>query len=241
MRFDPSVLVATIVCACLLQADAAGAADDVVVEVVTVAPEFDQVPLHLPGSGVALNSRSVYVEGLLIGFVGDLLPLDQGENQITLTVRSSACRDKEKFDLTLDVAESEIEVVGKRLGSSCRQLVSWDGPEITLEQGKGSYFRIVLQEPKTRKIDARGVAPAMAGPVRHVRLSFRSEPPGSEIWLNDEKLDYRTNTRLSVPYAENMEDEKRFLVRQQGLVNCYGTIALPADAADVECIHRDVK
>ena len=186
--------------------------DDVIVQVIAAGSGFGEARLHLPASGVALTSGSSTVEGLLIGFVGDFVPLAREKHEIRISGYGEPCFD-ESFFLTLDIQATAIVVTDKRLRSSCRRLVSWEDPTITPVSGAGRYFRIALQPPVTRPIKAAGVAPAMASTIRHVRVAFTSEPPGSEIYVNDDRLEYRTNIRLGVTSMADIEDEKRFPIR----------------------------
>lgn len=219
---------------------AAEGAEDQVTHIVAGESSFDGARLHLPGTGTALTQDGVYVEGLLVGFVGDYIPFDLGTNEIRISDYGEPCNG-ESFFIGLDVQPDGIDVAEKRLRSSCREIVTWEDPAITLVESDPPHYAIELTEPVTRPIEAPGVAPAMASTVSYVRVNFDSEPPGSQIYVNDEKLDFRTDVRLSVPYMDDIEDEKRWLIRQEGLVNCYGTIAVPMQDATARCMHRDVR
>jgi hypothetical protein len=223
---------------CFFHATSAQAADDVVVHI-TDNSFFDGWRLHLPAQATVTRVGKITIEGQLIGFVGDYLPLFMGEREIRI---SDGRRDLlESFFLTLRVDRTGVKVAKKRLRSNTREIVSWKDPKIIKVQGgNGTYFSIVLTTPVLRDIDGVDVLAAMAGPTAHFGLNIKSTPPGSEIYLNSEKQDYPTNTNLSVVYMKG-ETEKRWLIRNRGLVNCYGAIRLPTRAATVDCIHRDVR
>jgi hypothetical protein len=220
--------------------DAAEEATDQVTHVVAGDSSFGGARLHLPAEGTALTQGGLWVEGLFVGFVGDYIPFVFGSNEIRISDYDEPCHD-ESFFIVLDVQPDGIDVASKRLRSSCRVIVSWEDPTITLVESDPPHYAIALAEPVTQPIEAAGVAPAMASTVSYVRVAFESEPRGSEIYVNDEKLDFRTNARLSVPFMDDTETEKRWLIRQEGLVNCYGTIAVPARDATARCDHRDVR
>lgn len=219
---------------------AAQDAEDHVAHILAGESSFDGARLHLPASGAALTEAGTHVEGLLVGFVGDYIPFAFGLNEIRISDYGEPCYN-ESFFIVLDVQPDGIRVAEKRLRSSCRKLVAWEDPTITLVKSDPPHYAIELAQPVTEQIERPIVAPAMAGTVSHVRVDFESEPPGSEIYVNGEKLDFRTDIRLSVPYMDDAEEEKRWLIRQEGLVNCYGIIAVPAQDATAQCLHRDVR
>lgn len=210
---------------------------DQVVHILSDSGMFSNIQMFLPGEGIALVD-GISVEGMLVGFEGDFLPLVYGENELRLPP-ADADESYESFFVTFHVDSAGISVGEKRLRSASREIVSWEDPEILETKGKGTYNRIIIPEPVLRDVERGAVLPAMWGPTKILRLTLRSEPPGSEIYINNEKLDFLTPKRLSVPFMEG-EDEKRFLIRQVGLVNCYGLVKLPQRDAEVSCLHRDV-
>ena len=224
---------------CCLHSGASHSAEDVVVHITSEPSFFTGWRLHLPAHEELADSRQVAIEGQLIGFEGDYLPLSMGENQIRLS-DGPVEAGTESFFITLLVSEPGITVVDTRLRSTLREIVSWEDPEISQVQGSESFFQVRIKNPTLRTTGDAEIAPAMAGIVKMIRLSLKSIPQGSEIYLNNEEQSYSTNTKLSVPYMDG-EREKRYLIRNKGLVNCYGAVRLPRESAEVECKHRNVR
>ncbi len=224
---------------CFFHATYSQSAEDVVVHIYTEQSFFKGWRLHLAALEQVTDTRQVSVEGQLIGFEGDYLPLSMGEHEIRLS-DGPVEAGLESFFLLLSVRKTGITVVKKRLRSETREIITWEDPVIYLGQGSGSFYQVVLKTPILRDIDGAEVAPAMAGFTKHIRMSIKSNPQGSEIYLNNEKLEPLTNIRLSVPYLDG-ENEKRYLIRNPGLVNCYGAVRLPRTDAKLECNHRDVR
>ncbi len=236
----PRKWAAWLMLAAMTMPAAAQEAEDQVMHIMAGDSSFGGARLHLPATGTALIQGAIWVEGLLVGFVGDYIPFVFGPNEIRISGYGEPCHE-ESFFIVLDVQPDGIDVAEKRLRSSCREIVSWEDPTITLVESDPPHYAIELTEPVTRPIEAGEVLPAMFSTVSYVRVDFDSEPPGSEIYVNDEKLEFRTDARLSVPYMADLETEKRWLIRQEGLVNCYGIIAVPAQDATARCVHRDVR
>ena len=212
--------------------------DDLVMELRPGKIGFERANMYLPSEALATED-GIFVEGMLVGFTDDLIPYADGRHEIELRDFPTECID-ERVYLTIDVEGEKLAFVDQRFKSPCREIVSWDAPQIRKIAGKEIYYIVTFAEPTFREIEGGVVAPAMYGEILYVALTVRSDPQDSEIYLNNVKLEYRTNVRLSVPYLEG-DEEKRFLIRQEGLVNCYGTFLLPATRHTVDCKHRAVR
>jgi hypothetical protein len=86
-------------------------ANEEVVRVLSSTSGFDNAHLHLPAEGTALNSSSVVVEGMLVGFEGDYVPLGHGTNELRLSDHKGS--DGDSFFLTLEIGEVNISVSKK--------------------------------------------------------------------------------------------------------------------------------
>lgn len=217
------------------------AGDELVIRMRSGEIGFNRARLHLPsGDRPALTEGGIWVDGQLVGFLGDYIPFADGTHALRISKFDGDCLGEE-FTYRFQVQGMLVRPLGGELKSACRELLSWPKPELLLRDGQELYFEMRFAKPVTRPKDSFHVGPAMHGPPKFVLVRFQSDPPGSTIYLDDEVQRQKTNVRLSVPYMEGAEEENRYLIRQQGLVNCYGAYPLTRRRVTVKCLHRDVR
>lgn len=216
------------------------AAEDQIIHL--VAPEgapSANATLFLPTDGLFTPEDDADVKGLLIGFMGDLFPLEHGIAELGIALNENSCGGTEIYTLVLEVHSEGVTLLEKEFASSCREVISWDDPKITIEQGKEAYVLVRLAEPETRDVDGVVLMPGLWGDYEPLLMQIGSNPAGSEIYLNGVRTNHVTPVGISAPYLEG-DTERHYLIRQPGLVNCYGIVPLPKRRVTIHCDHRDV-
>ena len=214
--------------------------DELVIRVRSGEIGFERARLHLPAGGRRALKGGIPVYGQLIGLLDDYIPFENGMHEMRISKFDGAC-EEEEFTYRFEVAGSEVRALGGSLESTCRELVDWPAPQLLQMQGAETYYEMRFAAPVTRPADKDAADLAMAGLPKFVLVQFKSDPPGSEIYIDDELQENQTDVRLSVPFLDGLEEENRYLIRQAGLVNCYGTYPLTKRKITVTCIHRDVR
>ena len=214
--------------------------DELVIRIRSGEIGFDRARLHLPAGDKLAMTGVTQVNGQLIGFLEDYIPFENGMHEMRISKFDGAC-EAEEFTYHFEVAGSEVRALGGSLESTCRELVDWPAPQIIQMQGAETYYEMRFAAPVTRPADKDAADLAMAGLPKFVLVQFKSDPPGSEIYIDDELQENQTDVRLSVPFLDGLEEENRYLIRQAGLVNCYGTYPLTKRKITVTCIHKDVR
>lgn len=205
-----------------------------------VPPAADAATLLFEAQGGAFKNSKLIEEGNIIGLVGDLVELRNGDHEIHM-----AAPHDYTMIMTLRVDGRSVKVVKtEKLPSNCGPVrkVEWPLPQV---RGHDSYkgVRIVALPPP--KFGARTGVGSCAQPSmmscqkNKVILTANSEPNNAEIWIDEEKVSSATNTTLSVPYCE-YEKTKSVLIRMKGKINCKQDIELSPDRRlSISCQLRD--
>jgi hypothetical protein len=181
------------------------------------------------GKGQVLKGARLTKNGSFLGFVGDLVELDDGQHEIGVHGPKSYL-----LVFTVRIRDRRVDIVstGHRPENCRPQLsVDWPAPLVFRHKRLKDVTVVELKDPRFGPPTGitQCTSASMIGCTKQkVLLAAVSEPPDAEIWINGEKLPYRTNVELSVPYCA-YEESKEVLLRVPDRVNCARKITLAPD------------
>ena len=171
-----------------------------------------------PGDS-GFSNKKVFNNAKFLGFIGDYISLPDGEHNLNFSISRGYT-----LYTTIFVKGNQVEVLENKsrpgMGVTTYK-VTWPKPLI---EPHTKFRGIISITFFAVKFGAKtGVSPmifaCMAGCTkRKVILKVSSVPEGAEIWIDDEKQKYSTNTTLSVPYC-TYEKTKRLVVRIPQRIN----------------------
>ncbi|MFH1870706.1 MAG: hypothetical protein ABIK82_22895 [Pseudomonadota bacterium] len=166
----------------------------------------------------------------LIGLVGDVVELNDGEHQIRVETPNDYSLE---FVVTVSGKKVTVTSAESHLPNCMPGArITWPIPTVK-QSGADEIPMIILADPvfgEHSEVESC-VQALMAGCTMHkFVLAATSDPIGAEIWIDGEKQPYRTNTTLSVPFCDHRESID-VLLRADNAVNCSRKVALVPDLA----------
>ena len=169
----------------------------------------------------------IWVNGVLAGTPGDLIELPLGLQKLRFDigpyeVPASSTADKGTLE---SVVAGELAI--KRDRCNVPVLDVGGAPTISLVKADGSAVndaRIVFARNGQTGRKSVCAQPVGLAPFQQAAIvSFSSDPPGAEIWLDGVNLQQTTNIQLSIPFQRFQSDQvfqpKEVLLKSAGRVN----------------------
>jgi hypothetical protein len=193
---------------------------------VVLAPE-------ITGDGVIRIQRiesSMVMSDQMAALYGDAIAVDPGEYRLQFIPGDGGDKKIYFVDLRVnDDGTASQAVFDTAVSSSilARQQARISRLEANLAQAGNTYLlRIPSVLPTAPKLTIVRPVPRATnwatkiGEDKPLTLNIVTVPPKAEIWINDEKSDYRTDVKLSIPKAENyLFLAQSIMLRKMGYAN----------------------
>ncbi len=208
------------------------------------AGRADDLIVQLRSQPGAVNGEPLYVDGGLVGLVGDAFRLSSGQHEARFSGKYGY-----SFRLTLEVSREAASVsahearrwgdcVGDRVDHHVVQ--EWHSPEVRkLQDGGLTRWEVVVPDPSyLQEGGPNSDCVLLKGMVKlrelgSVALAISSIPVGAAVYINGRKS-AATNTTLAVPFFENQKTI-RVLLRKPGYVTCGAEISTEINHNSVSC------
>ena len=210
-----------------------------------VAQSADAVYVTIDASSGYYRNQSISQRGHMVGVAGDYFELNDGSHRLFIDAPRNHYVSMD-IEVRLDNLEIKIDK-GQSLGDDgCKEGLRtvWKG-RLEARQSHfehGVLWTIVLPEIEFGGPTGEGSCsfPSSISCERSAyNLSVDTRPVNAEIWLDDERVDYRTPTgQLRVSYCE-FRESVHVLTRVPGYVNCAKEFDIYPDANVV--FHCEMK